>query len=268
MKRGFAMTRDGVRIAYQSSGQGPAFVCCHPMAMDQRMWDEFRERFSAHHQFITFDQRGSGASDHPPFEEGPDCAYSTERFGDDLRAVLDALAIKQARILGYSMGNVAALSLATRWPERVERLVLASAMASRFPEAIVSRARMIEEVLDTQGIKATYDFYFSGPLFEDLRNDANFTEHVQRVLASATPHGFKGCFRVTIDRPSMVDALPRIQAPTLVLVGDRDTHYLAEADMLAATIPNARKIVIKDAGHPVATQQMQAFQDAVLDFMA
>ena len=141
IKHCIATAPDGVRIAYQVSGQGPALVFCHAMANDHRMYDQHRDLFSESHTLITFDQRGSGYSDHPPFEEGPTSLYTVDKFGDDLKAVLDHLGINRATILGFSMGAVAALSFSTRWLDRVERLVLASAMASRLPHSLLLIAR-------------------------------------------------------------------------------------------------------------------------------
>lgn len=267
IEHGTARTPDGVNIAYQTSGHGPALVCCHPMGWDHTLWDQHRPAFTRDHQLITFDQRGSGASDHPSFTEGPGSAYTTTAFGDDLRAVLDALNIERGALVGFSMGAVAALSFATRWPGRVERLVLASAMASRLPQAIIDRARLVEKVLAEDGIEAAFDFYFSGKLFEGLLAGDSFREWFESIRRRATAHGFQGCFRVTIDRPSLVDQLHVIEAPTLILVGQRDTHYLAEAELLAKTLPDATKIVIANAGHPLTMQEPAVFERHVLEFL-
>lgn len=268
IRSGTATTVDGTRIAYQVSGSGPPLVCCHAMGADQNMWQPQREAFSQAHQFITFDQRGSGKSDHPAFKPGADCAYATDSFGDDLASVLDALGIEKAHVLGFSMGAVAALSFATRWPERVERLVLASAMASRLPEEIIARAQQVVKVLDSSGIEETYEFYFSGPMFEGMNNVSSFRDLLAQAQSRATPHGFKGCFRVTIDRPSMLQELAAIDAPTLVLVGEFDRHYLSEADTLCSHLPDSKKVIIPDAGHAMTAQNPTLFAKEVLSFLA
>ena len=268
MKYCTATAVDGVRIAYQVSGQGPALVFCHAMANDHRMYDEHRDLFSESNTLITFDQRGSGYSDHPPFEEGPNSFYTVEKFGDDLKAVLDHLGIKRASILGFSMGAVAALSFSTRWPDRIERLVLASAMASRLPQPLIDRARLVEQMLDDKGLQQTYDFYFSGALFDGILDRGKFHEIIALFRAKATPQGFKGCFRVTIDRPSLIDALSLIQSPTLILVGENDTHYLAEAELLEKTISNAKRVVMAGVGHPMCAQDPKAFEAEVMAFIS
>lgn len=267
LERGRATTPDGVNIAYQVSGQGPALVCCHAMGSDHRMYDAHRGAFSEQYTLITFDQRGAGDSDHPPFSEGPDSFYTADKFGSDLQSVLDTLGIARARVLGYSMGAVAALVLATRHPDRVERLALVSAMASRLPQPIIDRARLVEAMLDQEGIAKTYDFYYSGSLFAGLMADREFRRLVAQGRDKATYDGFKGCFRVTIDRPSLVGRLARIACPTLVLVGADDTHYIDESKLLAQEIENAERLVMPAVGHPLAFQDPRAFEHAVLSFM-
>ncbi len=266
--RGIAETADGVGIAYQVSGQGPALVLCHAMAHNHSMFDRHRDVFSAANTLITFDQRGSGDSDHPPFEEGPDSRYTVDTFGSDLKAVLDKLGVDRASILGFSMGAVAALWFSTRHPDRVERLILASAMASRLPQAIIDRARLVEEMLDERGLEETYDFYFSGTLFDGVLANAEARKQLALARSKATEHGFKGCFRVTIDRPSLVDRLGDIQSPTLILVGENDTHYLAEAQLLERSISRAKRVVMPGVGHPMAAQDPQAFEAEVMAFLS
>lgn len=268
VQQAFAMTPDGIRIAYQISGNGPALVCCHAMANDNSMYDRHRERFSQNHTLITFDQRGSGVSDHPPFEEGPGCSYTVERFGDDLKAVLDDVGLERASVLGFSMGAVPALSFATRWPERVERLVLASAMASRLPQPIIDRARLVEAMLDEKGLAETFRFYFSGTLFEGLLEKEEFQSQIEGCRDRATAHGFMGCFRVTIDRPSLVEHLGAITCPTLILVGETDAHYLAEAELLERKIKSSKRVVMPGVGHPMSAQDPVGFESAVMDFLA
>jgi len=257
----------GVRIAYEHWGRGPALVCCHAFAVDRSMWASQRASFAAGHRLVTFDQRGSGDSDHPVPRAGEPDPYTIDTFAEDLRVVLDDLGIETARILGLSMGAATALRFATRWPERVERLVLASAMASRLPEEIIERARAVEQVLARDGLQAAYRFYFGGSLFKGVAEQDGPNSPFEGLAAKATPHGFSGCYRVTIDRPSMVEELHRIQAPTLILVGERDVHYLDDAELMARRIPRATKVVVPGVGHAMSIEAPDAFADEVTRFL-
>ncbi len=262
-------TRAGeIRIAYTSQGSGPALVCCHAMGWNQSLWDRHRARFARCHRLVTFDQRGCGDSDHPRQQSGGRNPYTPEGFAADLLAVLDALAIDKASLLGYSMGAIAALRAAVDWPDRVERLVLASAMASRLPAAITARARLIEQMLASRGLRETYHYYFSGPLFADIDWEPELIRELDACASKATVHGFLGCFKVAIHRPSMVGELAGIRAPTLILVGENDTHYLPEAELMASHISNARRVIISAAGHAMNVEQPTVFEDEVLGFLS
>jgi pimeloyl-ACP methyl ester carboxylesterase len=254
-----------VRIAWQSSGSGPALICCHAFGADHTLWDRHRACFSQHHQLVTFDQRGCGDSDHPEYRPGSEDPYTINTFAADLRAVMDHLGIERASVLGYSMGAATALRFATRWPERVERLILVSAMASRLPEEIIRRARSVEQVLAQEGLEKTYAYYFSGPLFAGIGEDA--MRETAQMAKKASVQGFSGSFRVTIDRPSLANELYKISAPTLILVGEQDHHYLAEAQLMAQRIPDARSVVVKHAGHGMNVQVPAVFESAVMDFL-
>jgi pimeloyl-ACP methyl ester carboxylesterase len=141
-------------------------------------------------------------------------------------------------------------------------------MASRFPQQIIDRARAVEDLLDQKGIEETYDFYFSGALFEGLMEEPQFRQLVSGFRSRATAHGFKGCYRVTIDRRSFVEELDAIQCPTLVLVGETDTHYLAEAEMLERRIKNAKRVVLPGAGHAMNVQAPDLFEAELMEFLS
>jgi pimeloyl-ACP methyl ester carboxylesterase len=232
------------------------------------MWQPQLARFARTHRVVTFDQRGSGESDHPvPIVGEPD-PYTIDTFAEDLRGVLDDLDIPRARILGLSMGGATALRFATRWPERVEGLVLASTMASRLPDEIIERAKRVEQVLARDGLREAYRFYFGGPLFEQVPRDGRSDAMFEMLAAGATPHGFLGSYAVTIDRPSMIEELDRIHAPTLILVGERDTPYLEEAEAMARRIPRARKVIMEGLGHAMNVEAPEEFANEVTRFLA
>jgi len=258
----------GVRIVHESLGAGPTLVCCHAFAVDRTMWLPQLARFARTHRVVTFDQRGSGESDHPVPVAGEPNPYTIDTFAEDLRGVLDDLGIRRARILGLSMGGATALRFATRWPERVEGLVLASTMASRLPEEIIERARRVERVLARDGLREAFRFYFGGSLFKQVPRDSRSDAVFEMYAARATPHGFLGSYAVTIDRPAMIEELDRIQAPTLILVGERDTLYLEEAATMARRIPSARKVIMKGLGHAMSVEDPEAFADEVTRFLA
>ena len=255
---------DGISIAYQVSGQGPPLICGHAMGWDKSLWNDHRAALSEYFTLITFDQRGAGDSDHPTEAE----AYTPLAFSRDLRAVLDALNISKANVLGYSMGAISALNFAIALPDRVDRLILVSAMASKLPDKIIERAKQVEQVVIENSMSDAYSYYFSGPMFEGMLNKDDIADKMRDVIAKATKPGFLGCFKVTIERESIVDRLDQITAPTLIMAGERDVHYVEEAELLLERIANSEIKVIKDAGHALTVQQQQIFEDGVIEFLS
>ncbi len=262
-KHGIA-SANGVNIAYEVSGDGPPLICGHAMGWDRSLWDDHRALLSEHFTLITFDQRGAGDSDHPASEK----SYTPSAFAQDLRSVLDQLNIDRANVLGFSMGAIAALNFAIESPERVIKLVLVSAMASKLPDKIIERAQLVGEAVKQTSLSEAYEFYFSGPMFEGTLKKVEIVKKMRHVIAKATKQGFLGCFKVTIERESIVDQLSDVSAPTLVMVGERDTHYVVEADLLIEEIPNAQLCVIADAGHALTVQQQTMFERRLINFLA
>src|SRR3984957_18925002 len=108
-------------VAVSDVGAGPPVVLLHGLACGKRMW--FHQIRALHRRFrvIAYDLRGHGQTDAPPVATD----FSAAHLARDLVGVLDALDIKQAAIVGFSLGGGPALALAASKPERVSRLVLA-----------------------------------------------------------------------------------------------------------------------------------------------
>jgi pimeloyl-ACP methyl ester carboxylesterase len=114
----YARVGDGVRIAYQTHGNGIPLILLAGQANNHHWRDGVREDFHPPYRTITFDYRGTGDS------EKPDTPYSTAELADDVIAVLDDLGIESADMYGTSMGGGVAQWLTVRHPNRVHALVL------------------------------------------------------------------------------------------------------------------------------------------------
>ena len=106
--------RDGVRLYYEEAGQGTPVVFVHEYAADYRTWEPQLRHFSRLHRCITYSQRGYPPSDIP---NDPD-KYSQDLFRDDVIALMDALKIDRAHVVGHSMGAATALHVGIRYPQR------------------------------------------------------------------------------------------------------------------------------------------------------
>src|SRR5215213_8256075 len=113
------LARNGpVALAYDIRGRGSPLVLIQGVGVGRWGWEPVADRLARRFQVITIDNRGIGASDAPPGH------YSTRVMADDVLAVLDHAGVRQASLVGTSLGGMIAQELALAHPERVDRLVL------------------------------------------------------------------------------------------------------------------------------------------------
>ena len=142
-------TDDGVKLHYEEVGSGVPLIFVHEFAGDCRSWESQMRYFGRRYRCIAYNARGFTPSDVPDDVE----KYSQERARDDIKAVLDALKIDKAHIVGLSMGGFATLHFGFTYPERALSLVIggcgygASAdKRAQFTEETEAAARRFEEV--------------------------------------------------------------------------------------------------------------------------
>lgn len=119
---------------YETHGEGDPLVLILGLGSDVSQYAWMIEEFARTFRVIAFDNRGSGRTDRP--REG----YAIATMTDDLEGLLEALSIKDAHVLGISMGSRIALDLAVRYPDRVKDLILVSVLARRLTELKISNA--------------------------------------------------------------------------------------------------------------------------------
>jgi len=249
-----SIDRAGVSIHYEVHGpaEGPPILLSHGYGATMRMWDGQVAAFADHYRLVLWDMRGHGESGDP---RDP-ALYSHALTVGDMAAVLDACQIERAVIAGLSLGGVMSLAFHLAHPDRVRALMLFdTGPGFRNPEARRQwneRAEARARELETKGLAV------SGGGAET------------RLGRHRSAIGLAGAARGMLAQPdgSLIDSLPTIAVPTLVLVGAEDRHFLGAADYMAAKIPGAQKIVIPDAGHAANLDQPAAFNRAVADFLA
>src|SRR5438874_10536224 len=141
-------TDDGISLYYEETGSGTPIVLVHEFADDYRGYEGQMRYFGRRYRCIAYNARGYPPSDVP---DDPD-RYSQDRARDDIRAVLDALAIDKAHIVGISMGGFAALHFGFTYPQRARSLVIAGCgygaapnQRQQFAEEAEAAARRFEE---------------------------------------------------------------------------------------------------------------------------
>lgn len=258
------LTLNGARIHYEREGAGIPLIFLHAGIADSRMWAPQADFFARDFDVIRPDTRGYGASD---LARGP---WSDT---EDLLALIDALDLKPAHLVGCSMGGAIAIDFALQHSERISKLVLVGATFGGFefrPEHKPLFAKVIaaREANDYEAWNnAMIDLFVDGPRrrpgyvakeIRELVHDMN--ERAVRTDLEQTPPDEM--------EPSASERLGEITAPTLVVIGDEDVPTVIDAsDRLAAEIPNVRKVVIHDAAHLPNLEHPEEFNRIVRDFL-
>jgi pimeloyl-ACP methyl ester carboxylesterase len=246
------INRDGVNIYYEDHGSGPAVLLSHGYSATTRMWDGQVEALKGSYRVITWDMRGHGQSDSPDDPK----AYSEQATVDDMAAILKHLGIENAVIGGLSLGGYMSLAFNVAHPDMVRALMLFdTGPGYKNPvgrEGWNETARKRAEIFEAKGLDA-------------LGNSAE-VRVAQHRSAQGLAHAARGMLAQFDSR--IIESLPEIKVPTLVLVGDRDTPFLGGTDYMANKIPNSTRVVITDAGHASNIDQPEAFNEAVKSFLA
>lgn len=244
--------RGGVRIYYRESGGGPPVLLSHGYAATSSMWAGQLDALSDRYRVIAWDMRGHGQSDSPGDPE----LYSEAATIADMVAILDECGAQKAVIGGLSLGGYMSLAFHLAHPDRVHALMLFdTGPGYRNPEARSGWNEMAErraQEFREQGLEA----------LASAGREARTSAHRS---ADGLALAALGMLRQFDSR--VMDSLPGISVPTLVLVGERDRPFLAAADVMAAKIPQATKVAIKDAGHAANLDQPDPFNKSVRDFL-
>lgn len=171
-------------------------------------------------------------------------------------------------LAGFSMGGYAALEIMRQAPARVARLALLDTTARPdAPEATARREKQIKMVEDGQ-FDLMAQFLYAALVHPDRKTDAAFKSQILAMMKEPGAAAFIRQQKAIIGRADSRPLLPRIAAPTLVLVGEADqvTPPPLAAEM-AASIPNARHVIVPGAGHLSPMEQPDAVAAALIDWL-
>jgi pimeloyl-ACP methyl ester carboxylesterase len=246
------LDRNGVGIHYEVHGQGPAVLLSHGYSATCRMWDGQIAAFQDRYRVIVWDMRGHGQSDVP---SNP-AAYSEAATVGDMLGILQACGESRAVIGGLSLGGYMTLAFHLRHAGMCRALMLFdTGPGFKKDDARVAwnlRAGQRADDLEARGFAA-----LGGS------DEVRMSQHRSALGLAGAARGM-----LTQENAGVIESLPSVAVPTLVLAGANDTGFLAATDYMAAKIPGARKVIIPDAGHASNLHQPAAFNRAMGDFLA
>jgi len=259
-------TDDKVKLYYEETGTGTPVVFVHEFAGDVRSWEPQLRELGRTYRCIAYNARGYPPSDVP----GEVQFYSQERARDDIRAVLDALKIDKAHVVGHSMGGWILTLLCYESPNRVRKAVnvagggtairpLQNMVEFKVPAPDQIRQHYARLAAASGGVLEVEDLAAPYIAKRDLPGHAEGFAKVMRHMTNP----------LTRQRYNTLRRLPFITVPTLVVWGREDpVNSLEEVGMPTANgIPGAKLIVYDNTGHSVPWEQPERFSRDVLAFL-
>ena len=264
-------TDDGVRLHYEEAGSGTPIVFVHEFAGDVRSWEPQVRYFSRRYRCIAYCARGYPPSDVPESFE----RYSQARARDDIRAVLDALKIERAHIVGLSMGANATLHFGLTYPKRALSLTFAGGGYGSPPAAhkkFQEDSRSNAETIRSKGLAHFVDTYGRGPARLPLqkKDPRAFEEYLRQFREHSAPGSMNTLLGVQARRPSFHDMtaeIAKLPVPLLIMTGDEDEPSIEASLMIKRTAPKAALVVLPKSGHGINLEEPALFNQLLGDFL-
>jgi pimeloyl-ACP methyl ester carboxylesterase len=251
----------GGTLAYDEAGRGPAVILLHGAFLDRGTWDLQMPAFAARHRTVRYDIR--------PFGEStvPDQPYKTT---DDLLALMDALEIGRAHLVGHSFGGGVAIDFALVHPARVASLILVNSGVTGATMPADEQKEAMQVFVGARESEAkAVDAWLALGLWSAARGRPEVMKAIERITARNAARFRMAAPPFAPITPPAIGRLGEIRSPTLVVTGDRDTPgNRAGSESLAMGIPGARLVVIPGADHAIPIGWPKELNEAVLAFLA
>lgn len=253
--------QEGVPIRYADRGEGTALVLLHGFMGSADYWERVVPLLDGHFRCIVPDLLGHGQSEAPP---GP---YTIEQMADGVLQLLDALEIKQAVVLGHSMGGYTALSFAERYPERLLAFGLVHSTPLPDDAAGKEKRTAVAERFAQEGVRPFVEQ--SAPNWFAPENARRMTAEVDRVIGIGTAMRLEGAAGAALamrERPDRGDVIRSFERPVLLIAGSEDGIAPPEKAFAAENAWTTRR-VIEGAGHMSLFEAPQELARQIASFV-
>jgi pimeloyl-ACP methyl ester carboxylesterase len=261
---------DSRTLAYFDSAPGhqqaPVLVLIHAFPLGAGMWEGQLKSLPSGWRVVAPDLRGFGGST----DGEPDEAPSIDDYGGDIIALLRELKVSHAVVGGCSMGGYAAFSVLRQAPELVRGLILIDTRASADTQEARSNRRNMLALLDREGPSGVARDMMPKLLGRTTLDQRNHVEpFVRRLIKQQAAPALRAAILRMMSRPDSSSLLQQLAVPTLIIVGEEDILTpTADAQKMAALVPNAQLIVMPGVGHLPNVEDPEAFNDALTGFLA
>lgn len=254
---------NGVDLWYERSGGGRPIILLHAFAVTSAIWfHQAPVLAAAGYDVICLDLRGHGRS------SAPSGAYTISEMAADVYQLIEHLKLGKVCAVGLSMGGRVAMRLALDHPEDIATLVLASTKSEPALEvrdeleALAQRARRGE-------VAAAIEGWYNRPSYQRLAVVApDLVSSMKAEWNQKSGNGFADAAQAIIEMESLTPRLAEIRAPTLTIAGELDQPCHPYVALYERTIPDCQGVIVPAAGHFVAVEQPDRFNDLLMAFLA
>lgn len=252
-----------VTTRFSRTGAGRVVVLIHGVGMNAAVWAPQIEALARHFDVIAYDTLGHGGSSLPARD------VQLEDYALQLRALLCALGVAKAALIGHSMGALIALEFALTHPEQASHVVAMNAVFRRTPEekqAILGRAQQLDRAGDKVDWSSSIARWFGEPVPPHLRGSA---DRVRDLVASLDAEGYKRAYRLfAASDEAHADRLARLAVSALFLTGEEDPNSTPDMSRAMARLaPQGMAEILTGERHMMALTAPDAVNARLLAFL-
>lgn len=253
---------NGIKVNYRVSGSGPWVILSHPVSANMEIWEPQVRALAEHFSVLQYDIRGHGETE---ATEGP---YPMAQLADDAALLLTYLGIEKAHWIGTSLGGMIGQAFAIKYPDKVDRIVLANTTCQAAANAQSlwgERAVQAENQGMSSQIESTISRWFTKGFIE---KNPYVINKIEGMIRTTSVVGYRGTSNALINF-DVSSQLGSIKSNVLVIAGEHDqATALTMSQKIVALLPKAQLVVVKDAAHISSTEQWEFFNEEVINFLS
>jgi pimeloyl-ACP methyl ester carboxylesterase len=264
--------RDGTKLYAESQGPEGAvpIVFVHELAGSCRAFDLQVKDWRGARRCITFNARGYPPSAIPPSVD----SYSQGHAAADIAAIIDGFGLKDAHIIGVSMGSASTLQYAIRHPDRVRSITLTSigSGSDLKPGEFAASMEVLAELALTKGMRALAEHYSATPTRYRLKEKnpseyRNFIDQLGAGSALGITNTMRGVQSKRAPLYAHQERIAALNVPALVVLGEEDEPCVKPSHFLKEHLPGARLEIVAKTGHCVNLEEPALYNRLVMGFI-
>ncbi len=257
--------KTGVTIHYQHYGEGPDLVLIGGLAADHTTWMPILKMLSKKYRVLVFDNRDVGQT------KNSNGSYTIKDMADDVVALMDALSIEKATMVGHSLGGAITMQMCLANPSRIDKAVIC-ASAAKLPLPSLLHVRSIihlrEVNINPELIyETTFPWIFGESYLSNKKMVSAIVKNILNNPYQQTLESFKNQARVS-ELINLVPELHKVAVKALVIAGRNDLITPAYcSELIHREIKGSQLVVIDDCGHMLQFEQPEILVNTILKFI-